>query len=80
MKCRVLLPDKALGKNVASVCINLTRKLEKAWQLRKKKKAEGKIFLRGGLWQANDRVQPGAERTLEVFAYKLPFKVSILQD
>ena len=54
MKCTVLLLDKALGKNVASVCINLTRKLVRAWQLGEKKKAEGKIFLRGGLWQAND--------------------------
>lgn len=77
MKRTVLLPDKALGKNMASVCINLTR-LARAWQLGEKKKAEGKIFLRSGLWQANDGVQPGAERTLEVFAYKLPFKVSIL--
>lgn len=80
MKHMVLLPDKALGKNMALVCINLTRKLARAWQLGEKKKAEGKIFLRSGLWQANDGVQPGAERTLEVFAYKLPFKVSILQD
>lgn len=42
MKHMVLLPDKALGKNVASVCINLTRKLARAWQLGGKKKGEGK--------------------------------------
>lgn len=41
MKHTVSLPDEALDKNEASVCVNLTRKLERAWQSGGKKEREG---------------------------------------
>lgn len=76
MKHIVLLPDKALDKNVASASINLTRKLGRVWQLGGKKEGWGKKFsFKVVFGRLMMEWQPYAAGTLVVFAYKLPFKV-----
>ena len=48
--------------------------------IRREKRGKGKNPPSRWSLATNDGVQPYAAGTLEAFAYKLPFKVSILQD